>query len=298
MDQHPLFAYSTLAASASSAATTITLVSAAQFPDPASGGAYNAVLWPLNVKPTILNAEVVRVTAKSSNTLTITRAQEGSTAFAFAAGDEVAVAITPKVVTDIEAALAQSATVSISASNMDVAWSWAGARHLFLVCDIGDGTLRNLGAPTFGTGTHLVVYTTGPAMLILHNTAGGGAKFFIGDGASSLLLETGNTAEFIYDGTYWRQVQTPADGIYVKDADGNFGGSHNLETIIDAIYDAFLASLNAHINDTTDAHDASAISVAPTGNLAADDVQEALQELQTDVDTRADIGFIIALGGY
>jgi len=42
-----------------------------------------------------------------------------------------------------------------------------------------------------------------------------------------------------------------------------------------------------HLTDTEDAHNASAISVVPTGNLAADDVQEALQELQTDVDTRA-----------
>ena len=43
----------------------------------------------------------------------------------------------------------------------------------------------------------------------------------------------------------------------------------------------------AHINDTEDAHDASAISVTPAGNLAANDVQEALEELQTDIDTRA-----------
>lgn len=45
--------------------------------------------------------------------------------------------------------------------------------------------------------------------------------------------------------------------------------------------------LSGHITQATDAHDASAISVVPTGNLAADDVQEALVELQTDVDTRA-----------
>lgn len=42
-----------------------------------------------------------------------------------------------------------------------------------------------------------------------------------------------------------------------------------------------------HIADTVDAHDASAISNAPSGNLAATDVQGALDELQTDVDTRA-----------
>lgn len=45
-------------------------------------------------------------------------------------------------------------------------------------------------------------------------------------------------------------------------------------------------AITDHVNDTTDAHDASAISNVPTGNLAATDVQNALNELQTDVDTR------------
>lgn len=42
------------------------------------------------------------------------------------------------------------------------------------------------------------------------------------------------------------------------------------------------AALTAHLTDTTDAHDASAISVVPAGGIAADDVQEALQELDTE----------------
>jgi hypothetical protein len=45
------------------------------------------------------------------------------------------------------------------------------------------------------------------------------------------------------------------------------------------------SQLDDHINDTSDAHDASAISVVPSGNLAADDVQEALQELQGSIDS-------------
>jgi hypothetical protein len=45
--------------------------------------------------------------------------------------------------------------------------------------------------------------------------------------------------------------------------------------------------LTAHINDTADAHAASAITNTPTGNLAAVTVQAALNELQTDLDTRA-----------
>lgn len=45
--------------------------------------------------------------------------------------------------------------------------------------------------------------------------------------------------------------------------------------------------LNAHVTDTIDAHDASAISTVATVDLVATDVQGALNELQTDVNTRA-----------
>lgn len=47
------------------------------------------------------------------------------------------------------------------------------------------------------------------------------------------------------------------------------------------------SGLADHLADTTDAHDASAISVVASGNLAATDAQTALTELQTDIDTRA-----------
>ena len=46
-------------------------------------------------------------------------------------------------------------------------------------------------------------------------------------------------------------------------------------------------NLTNHLSDATDAHDASAISNVASGNLTATDVQGALNELQTDVDTRA-----------
>lgn len=46
--------------------------------------------------------------------------------------------------------------------------------------------------------------------------------------------------------------------------------------------------LNTHLTDTTDAHDASAISSVPSGNLAASDVQSALDELQSDIDSKFD----------
>lgn len=43
----------------------------------------------------------------------------------------------------------------------------------------------------------------------------------------------------------------------------------------------------AHLTDTVDAHDASAISVVASGNIASTNVQAALEEIQTDLDGRA-----------
>lgn len=58
-------------------------------------------------------------------------------------------------------------------------------------------------------------------------------------------------------------------------------------TDVQAAINELDGDIQGHIGDATDAHDASAISNVPSGNLAATDVQGALDELQSDVDTRA-----------
>lgn len=92
------FAYATVLTppSPASSGTTLVLDSGlgARFPDPSTAGAFNVVVWPLNTLPTLDNAEIVRVTARSSDTLTITRIQESSNARAIIAGDQVALTIT------------------------------------------------------------------------------------------------------------------------------------------------------------------------------------------------------------
>jgi hypothetical protein len=66
--------------------------------------------------------------------------------------------------------------------------------------------------------------------------------------------------------------------VYVKNTSGSNTDFSKLGTV---------DSLNAHINDTSDAHDASAISNVPAGNLVATDVQGALNELQSELDGKA-----------
>lgn len=62
----------------------------------------------------------------------------------------------------------------------------------------------------------------------------------------------------------------------------------NVQTAIDEVegrVDTVQAGLTAHLVDAVDAHDASAISNVPAGNLVATDVQSALNELQGDIDS-------------
>jgi hypothetical protein len=63
---------------------------------------FNAWVWPPSVQPLMSNAEIVRVTNISTDTLTITRAQEGTSAKSIAVGWQVAAGLTKKYLDDIE----------------------------------------------------------------------------------------------------------------------------------------------------------------------------------------------------
>lgn len=66
---------------------------------------FNATIWPTATQPDPSNAEVVRVTAVATDTLTIVRAQEGTSARTVVVTDQIAAGITAKTSTDIETAL-------------------------------------------------------------------------------------------------------------------------------------------------------------------------------------------------
>lgn len=108
-DLHTNFAVSLVATAPSPATTGTSLVVTAgqgtRFPDPGAG-AYNAIIWPAGELPTPANAEIVRITDVATDTLTITREQEGSSARTVVVGDQIAVSITKKSFTDIENAIA------------------------------------------------------------------------------------------------------------------------------------------------------------------------------------------------
>jgi hypothetical protein len=104
-DQHSNFAVSTVATAPSpaSSGTSLSVASGegARFP----AAPFNATVRPANAPPDPSNAEIIRVTARSTDSFgTIVRAQEGSTARSIQVGDHISATITAKSLTDIEAA--------------------------------------------------------------------------------------------------------------------------------------------------------------------------------------------------
>lgn len=96
MDAQKNFAYSSVAAAPSPADTGTSLVVAAaegvRFP----AVPFDATVWPTGAQPLPTNAEMVRVTAIATDTLTIVRARQGSTARLIVVTDQIAATIHAK----------------------------------------------------------------------------------------------------------------------------------------------------------------------------------------------------------
>lgn len=125
-DQHKNFAYSTVATAPSPATSGTSLVVAAGHGTRFPAVPFNASVWPIGVVPTPANAEVVRVTAISTDTFTITRAEETSSARSIIIGDQIAATITAKTLTDVEAAtepIEQTTTATGSQNNFSLSAS-------------------------------------------------------------------------------------------------------------------------------------------------------------------------------
>jgi len=200
MDITKNFAYGTVLTPPSPAASGTTLVldsgQGSRFPDPAVDGAYNVVVKPASTIPLSSNAEIVRVTALSTDTLTITRTQEGSSARTIIAGDEVYLSITKKTVDDRETQFTtehatggthDSATVTtLKATGAEID---TGTNDTKIVTPkaIADATVlaKLAGAQTFSGAKS---FSTAPKMdTISEKTAGAGVTI------DSIKLKDGNT---------------------------------------------------------------------------------------------------------
>lgn len=124
-DAHKNFAYAhvSVAPSPATSGTTLSVTNsdAALLDDPASVGQYNVTIWAANQMPLSTNAEILRITAKGAadsggsghTELTVVRTQESTSARSVQVGDQVAVSITKKIVTDIEEAASLAFAVAV-----------------------------------------------------------------------------------------------------------------------------------------------------------------------------------------
>lgn len=155
------FAVATVSTTYDDAAVSIVLDSggAAKLPDPSVDGEFNVVWWNSDTHPNPAddpNVEIVRVTGVSTETLTITRAQEGSSASTKSTGAEYKIMLSPtaKTITDLEQGRTfpfpanLTGTVAVTQDSQTV----TGTSTLFLselavndLVEIESGVFRELG---------------------------------------------------------------------------------------------------------------------------------------------------------
>ena len=231
-------AYSTLAGSLTNVATSLTVQTGHgdRFPIIASP-AYTVI----TLEDASGNREVIKVTARAgaADTMTIVRAQEGTSARAWAAGDSVELRMTAAEVQtlfdhvdDTVGAHAASAIASTPTGNLAATTVQAALDELQTDVDTREKNIHAAGAKTTPVDAD--------EMGLVDSAAG-----------------------FILTKITWANIKA------------------GLKTYFDTLYPA-ASSFTSHTGATTGAHAASAISYAGSTNLAATDVEAALDELDSE----------------
>ena len=102
-------AVSVLSSSVTTSSTSMTVANGAGFPALSGDDYFTVTLYALDTNGNETGWEIVKVTARTGNVLTVTRAQEGTTATAWAAGTRTELRLTASMLNDVA-----TATASIS----------------------------------------------------------------------------------------------------------------------------------------------------------------------------------------
>lgn len=148
MDALKNFAYSLVATAPSPATSGTSLVVTAGQGSYFPAAPFDATIWPAGVQPTNSNAEIVRVTAVSTDTFTITRAQYGTTAQSITAGYQIAQTVDANLLSQLAPLSGATFTGEVSVPDIKVTGlTGATASSSRLV-----GTTTS-GSPTTGSFT-------------------------------------------------------------------------------------------------------------------------------------------------
>jgi hypothetical protein len=175
-DAHQNLAVSSVALAPAPPGTGLSLNVAAgegaRFPAPP----FNATVWPGGASPTPANAEILRVTARTGDNLTIARMQEGTAARAIVVGDLIAATITAKTLTDVETQAALLAAANTFAATQTLAVDLVVGRDLYekaRATPIGHWITVAPGSVTWtasGAGSVAVNSTNGLAYTLIGKT--------------------------------------------------------------------------------------------------------------------------------
>lgn len=169
-DNHTNLAYAIVVTAPTPATSGTSLVVTAGLGASLGTPPFNMIIWPTGASPTTNNAEIVRVTNISTDTLTIARTQEGSSARTVIVGDQIAATMSAKTFTDIEAFLlnnklnvptgsnASAGTGTLSGGTVTIPTTAVTANSLIFLTDTAS-SITNVGALTVSAKSAGVSFT-------------------------------------------------------------------------------------------------------------------------------------------
>jgi hypothetical protein len=200
------FAYSTVATAPSPATSGTSLVVATGQGSYFPAAPFDATIWPSGTQPSNTNAEIVRVTAVTTDTFTITRAQYGTSAQSITAGYQIAQTVDANLIGQLVPVVNGALTGPIE--NVSVT-STAVSGAMTLTVSGGANTVN--------------LYTTNASGNFSFNIAGPGTLLATGQAVSvAALTNQGSTAYYCtavtIDGTssgvtlWWQGGTAPTAG--------------------------------------------------------------------------------------
>lgn len=207
MDAIANFSYSTVATAPSPAASGTSLVLTAGQGTRFPATPFNAVVWPFGAIPTPANAEIVRVTTRATDTLTLTRTQESTSARTIVVGDQIAAAITAKTLTDLAVGWTSISNTDTGAQNN---WAPSGLSWNTLIEWNGaaDIALTGLAGGVAGQMVTIKNVTTTKIATFAHASGSSSAANRFTNYATVGLtpIAAGGTITYQHDGTNWQIV--------------------------------------------------------------------------------------------